>query len=227
MLLRPRSNGIEKYRNIRETGRSLNNEIIKVIPKVIIDRTAKDMRLSFKRVLVLDSQDEIGFLFDRIIYDVPWDGKSALEHFETESDYQLSEMENEIFQAMKSAYFSLFEVVGSVPDEYVQLVDLLSDNQIKLTNFSMSISARKGLLLAIRILEIQDIIMSTGAGYPFQAEQKDLLISGVKPRQATSRSQRRRSVRSKDFSNPKNYSLYFFRQYRRSSTVKMITSEEF
>ncbi len=227
MLWRPRSNRIEKYKNIRETSRALNNEIIKVIPKAVIDRTAKDMRLLFKGVLVLDSEDEIGFLFDRIIYDVPWDGRSALEHFETESDYQLSEMENEIFQAMKNAYFSLFEVVGSVPDECVQLADLLSDNQIELTDLSMSISARKGLLLAIRILEIQDIIMSTGSGYPFQADQKDVLISGVKPRQSARRSQRRRSARSKDFSDPKNYSLYFFRQYRRSSTVKMITSEEF
>ena len=62
MLWRPRSNGIKKYKNIRETGRALNNEIIKVIPKAVIDRTAKDMRLLFKGMLVLDSEDEIGFL---------------------------------------------------------------------------------------------------------------------------------------------------------------------
>lgn len=227
MLRRPRSNGIKEYKKLRETARSLNSKIIKVVPKEVINQTAKDMNMLSGRTLVLDSEDELSFLFDRIIYDVPCDGKSTLEHFEIESSSQLSEMEKEIIQAMKNAYFSLFEVVGSVPGEYVQLADLLSDNQIELTDLSMSTSARKGLLLATRILEIQDMIMSTGAGYPFQADQKDALISGVKPRQAARRSQRRRSIRSKDFSDPKNYSLYFFRQYKRYSTVEMRTSEEF
>ena len=227
MLLRPQDNRAQKYRDIREAARPLNSKIIKVIPREVINRTAKDMNMLSRGILVFDSENETNYLFDRIIYDVPWDGKSAVEHFEAEDDSQLSAMEKEILQAMKNADFSLFEVVGSVPDEHVQLADLLSDNQIKLTDLSMSISARKGLLLAIRILEIQDMIMSTGAGYPFQADQKDVLISGVKSQQATRRSQRRRSARSKDFSDPKNYSLYFFRQHRRSSTVKMITSEEF
>ena len=138
---------------------------------------------------------ETDFLFDRIIYDVPWKGKSTVEHFRAESDYQLSEMEEEILQAMGKAYFSLFEVIGSVVGEYVQLTDLLSDNnEIELVDVSKSTSASKGLMLATRILEIQDIFMTTGAGYPFQAEQKDILISGLKARQTARRGRRKRNT---------------------------------
>jgi len=178
-------------------------------------------------ILVFDSENETKYLFDRIIYDVPWDGKSAVEHFEAEDDSQLSEMEKEILQAMKNSYFSLFEVVGSVSGEYVQLADLLLDNQIELMDISMSITVSEGTLLATRILNIQDICMTTGAGYPFQAEQKDILISELKAQQTARRGRRNRSIRSKDFSDPKNYSLYFFRQYKRLSSVEMRTSEEF
>ena len=226
MLLRPPDKRVEKYRNIRETGRSLNNEILKVIPKQVIDRTAKEMRLLHKGMLVFDSQNETNYLFDRIIYDVPWDGKSAVEHFEAEEDHQLSEMEEEILQAMKNAYFSLFEITGSVPGDYVQLTDLLSDNQIKLMNINMSFTAHDGTLLATRILNIQDIFISTGAGFPFSAEHKKTLTSGLKSQQTARRGKRRRSIRRRNFSDPRNYSLYFFRQYRRFG-MEMRTSEEF
>ena len=43
MLLRPQDNRSQKYRNIREAARPLNNKILKIIPKEVINRTAKDM----------------------------------------------------------------------------------------------------------------------------------------------------------------------------------------
>jgi hypothetical protein len=226
MLWRPPDKIVEKYKNIRETGRLLNSKVIEVIPKQIIDRTAKEMRLLYKGMLVLDSEDETSYLFDRIIYDVPWDGKSAVEHFEAEGDSQLSEMEKEILQAMKDASFSLFEITGSIPGEYVQLADLLSDNQVELMDINMSFTAHEGTLLATRILNIQDIFMSTGAGFPFGAEHKKTLTSGLKNRQTVRRGKRKRSIRRINFGDPRNYSLYFFRQYKRFG-MEVRTSEEF
>ena len=75
MLWRPKSDKVRRYKRIREAGSSLNDRIVKVIPKEVIERTAREMRLMAKGVLVFDSEGELDFLFDRIIYDVPWDSR--------------------------------------------------------------------------------------------------------------------------------------------------------
>lgn len=225
MLWFPEGDRIEKYKRIREIGKSLNGKITNVIPKEVIDRTAREMNIMVRGVLVFDSQSELDFLFDRIIYDVPWDGKTTIEHFEAEQDSELPEAEKEILGAMKEAYFSLFEVVGGIVGESLQLSDLLSDNEIELMDLSLSTTASVGLLLATRLVRIRDICITTGIAYPFLSEHKDTLISGLKAQQTVRRGKRKRSVRRKvDFSDPKNYSLYFFRQYRRFDELEISMS---
>lgn len=141
MLWFPESDRIEKYKSIREIGKSLNGKITKVIPKEVIDRTAREMNIMVRGVLVFDSQSDLDFLFDRIIYDVPWDGETTIEHFEAEQDSELPEAEKEILGAMKEAYFSLFEVIGGIVGESLQLSDLLSGNEIELMDLSLSTTA--------------------------------------------------------------------------------------
>lgn len=226
MLWRPKSNRIKRYKTIRKTGRALNSKIIEVIPREVILRTAKDMNILSGNTLVLDSQEETDFLFDRMIFDVPWNGKTAIEHFETESDSSLSAGEQEFLEGMKEAYFSIFEVVGGVAGEFLRLSDLLSDNQIDLMDISLSSTALKRFLLATRVIKVQDISMTAGIGYPFLLEQRDTLMSGLKKRQAVRRGKKRGPVRRIDFSDPRNYSLYFFRQYKRIGKVEMKFSEE-
>ncbi|MFC1715103.1 hypothetical protein ACFL6S_15660 [Candidatus Poribacteria bacterium] len=226
MLWLSGNNRVQKYKKIRKLGRSLNSKIVKVIPRKVIDRTSTDMRIRSKNTLLLDSEADLDFLFDRIIYDVPWDGKGAIEHFEAGSGLGLSAMEEKLLDAMKEAYFSLFAVVGGVSGEFLQLSDLLSDGQIELTDISLSSAASKRFLLATRIIKFEDIFMTSGAGYPFLSEQKDTLISGLKAGQTARIGRKKRATRRIDFSKPSNYSLYFFRQYKKYGTVEMRTSAE-
>ncbi len=222
MLSSSESDRIEKYKSIREVGKSLNGKITNVIPKEVIDRTAREMNIMASGVLVFDSQGDLDFLFDRIIYDVPWDSKTTIEHFEAERNSQLPEAEKEILGAMKESYFSLFEVVGGIVGESLQLSDLLSDNEIELMDLSLSTTASVGLLLATRLVRIKDIYITTGIAYPFLSEHKDSLILGLKAQQTVRRGKRKRSIRPKvDFSDPKNYSLYFFRQYKRLDELEI------
>jgi len=226
MLWHPKSNRIKRYKKIRETGRALNSRIIEVIPREVINRTAKDMNMMSRNTLVLDSEDETDFLFDRMVFDVPWNGKTAIEHFETESGSSLPVEEQEFLEGMKEAYFSIFEVIGGVAGEFLRLSDLLSDNQIDLVDISLSTTTLKRFLLATRVIKVQDIHMTAGIGYPFLIEQRDTIMSGLKKRQTVRRSKKRGTVRRIDFSDPRNYSLYFYRQYKRIGKVEMRLSEE-
>ena len=226
MLWLPEGDRIQKYKRIREIGKSLNGKITEIIPKEVIDRTSREMNFMFRGVLVFDSQGELDFLFDRIIYDVPWDGKTTIEHFEAEKGSELSAAEKELLGAMKEAYFSLFEVVGGIVGESLQLSDLLSDNEFELMDLSLSTTASVGLLLATRLVRIKDTCITTGIAYPFLSEHRDALISGLKAQQQTvRRGKRKRSVRRKvDYRNPENYSLYFFRQYKRFNELEISMS---
>jgi hypothetical protein len=231
MLWFPQGNKVRKYKRIREIGRSLTSEMLEVIPKQVLTRAAKDMNILHKGIFVFDSEEEQAFLFDRIIFDVTWNGKTAVEHFEAERGSELSAEKREHLEAMKEAYFSLFEVIGKAASDSLRLSDLLSDNQIELMDINLSSTVPKGAVLAIRVIKIEGICMTSGVAYPFLSEQKDTLISGLKTRQTDRRSQKRRSgkrraVQRIDFSDPGNYGLYFFRQYKRFSPVEVRMSEE-
>jgi len=126
----------------------------------------------------------------------------------------------------KRPIFHYFEIMGNASRESLRLSDLLSDNQIELMDISLSRTAPKGSLLATRVIKVQDICMTSGVGYPFLPAHEDILISGLKKRQTAQRSRRWRSVRRIDFSDPRNYSLYFLRQYKRLSPLEIRTSEE-
>lgn len=226
MLWRPRGNRVREYKRIRGIGRELASQMLDVIPKEVLTRAARDMNIIHKGTFVFDSEEEMGSLQDRMIYDILWDGKNAIEHFEEKRGSDLSEAEKEVLEAKKAAYFSLFEIMGNVSRQSLQLSDLLSDNQIELMDISLSSTAPKGALLATRIIKVQDICMTSGVAYPFLPEHKDILISGLKKRRTVQRGRKKRTVRRIDFSNPRNYSLYFFRQYKRLSPIEVRTSEE-
>jgi len=228
MLWRPESDKVRRYKRIRQIGRELSGRMFEVIPEGSLNRVARDMNIIVKGVFVFDSEEEMAFLQDRLIYDILWDGKNAVEHFEIEKGSDLSEMERKILEGMKGAYFSLFELVGTVSGETVQLSDLLSGNQVELMDISLSSTAPEGALFATRIFKIEDICMASGAAYPFLPEQKEVLISGLKARQKTVQRRRRKKpvARRIDFSDPRNYSLYFFRQYKKISPVEIRMSDE-
>jgi len=220
---KPENRKVQRYNELRESGRELIKEVNKVIPTKIINRTAIEMNLLFNGTLVLDSEEEINYLFDRIVFDITWDGKSTIEHFEAESEYEPSEDEKKHLVAMKEARFSLFEIVGRNPGISVYLSDLLSgilmNNQIELTDLSMSKTFSNGLLLATRIVKIEDMCMTTGASYSFMPIHKNVLISGIRKLQTA------KQGKGKEFDVSRNYSLYFYKQHRKIG-LDVETSDE-
>ncbi|MDQ1316471.1 MAG: hypothetical protein QG641_1169 [Candidatus Poribacteria bacterium] len=226
---KPENRKVQRYKELREIGRKFIGEIIKVIPKKVIDHAASEMNILVKGILVFDSEEEMSFLFDRIVFDITWDGKSAIEHFEAESKYEPSGDEKKHLDAMKEARFSLFEIVGRNPGISVYLSDLLSgiliNNQIELTDLALSETFANGLLLATRIVRIENICMTTGASYPFMPIHKDALVSGIRKLQTAKQSKGKDSVKSREFDVSRNYSLYFYKQHRKLG-LDVATSEE-
>ncbi len=212
---------IEKYKKIRATARNLTRNIMKYAPKFVLIKAAGDLNMrSPKGVFVFDSEEETNYLMDRCFYDIYWQDKSLIQHFIDTDEYrQLSEEEQTIVKGMRTTYYSLFEITDVNPSEAtVWLKDLLGDMAYIVTDLSMSLTARKGGLLATRIKQIEGIYMLTGAGCPFEEEHKEVLLEGLKRKtMKKGKKKRHRELQKSD------YSAYFFRQYKRISGIGFMT----
>src|SRR5574337_1379374 len=119
------SDKIRTYRMLRNAGRDFHGKLFTVIPKSVLVSAAEDFGL-WKQGTLVGEEGDTDMLADRMIYDKRWEGKNCREHFETTiAAAALSELERRYFEAMKTAFFSLFSVCSTVPGSHIVLSDRL------------------------------------------------------------------------------------------------------
>lgn len=207
------SDKIRTYRLLRKAGMNLHAKLFSVIPKSVLIPTAEELGLWKKGILVAGEGDT-DILSDRLIYDKKWEGQNCLGHFETTiTDGALAEHERRSYEAMKTAYFSLFRVRNAVPGSHVVLSDRLAvlragltPPDIELIDMGLSETAVPGLLIEIRVLNAGDFYLSSGVSFPFDPDQEATIVKYM--REKPSGFGRRR------LDQPDRYSLYFYRLHK-------------
>src|SRR6266508_3447226 len=103
---------LDRYRALRHAGKTLATKLTRAMPRSVIVSAARNLGLWRKGVLTAE-QYELDVLMDRAIYDEKWDGKGALDRFlESSPAAGLTEDERRFCEIMKTAHYSLFQVVG-------------------------------------------------------------------------------------------------------------------
>lgn len=213
---------LERYKRIREVGRSLTEKMMKHIPKFATMKAAKDLNLvGPKGFLVFDSESETSFLIDRCFHDIQWDGKNLIDHFLESEDYKkITEEEQAIVQGMATAYYSLFEIIDVNPSEgTLELYDLLDSKTYTITDINSSRTTSKRYILAGRIQQIEGMYMTTGTICPFLTEHKQNLLDGLEQKRVSGRRKPKKIQRS-------DYSAYFFKKYKRTEEIRFMTVDE-
>ena len=210
---------VKLYRNFREAGKRLGNEIMRLIPSWIVKAEAKNLGMVAKGVLVFEDEDEMSVLLDRIVFDVPSGGKTIIaQYIKSKAQEELTDLEKELLSGMLRAWFSLFEVV-SVYSRFssLKLRDLLNPREeIRLIDLGISQTAEPGYLLATRLIPIRDWHMTSGIGFPFQPALKEQLLQGLKRPRLSSKDKRKFRIVA-----PQDYSRYFYTRFRNWSMVKV------
>ena len=71
---------LRTYKHLRQIGMHLMSAVIKSLPKELILQAARDLRLLDKKgVIVCDTEDEMSFIMDRAIHDIPWPEQRFIE----------------------------------------------------------------------------------------------------------------------------------------------------
>lgn len=157
---------LERYKHFRELGRKINTDLARQLPKPAVPECGKKLGLVKSGTLILNQDDEIALLYDYCVHHYRRVGKNWIERALENSPSADGSDEMAYFQAMISARFSLFRIVEIIPHEGAQLLDMLSGGEARLMDIGLASAAVPGLLVAGRLLTLEDFQMSSGTLIP-------------------------------------------------------------
>ncbi len=169
---------LRTYKRLRQIGMDLMGAVVKSLPKELILQAARDLRLLDKKGrIVCDSEDELSFVMDRAIHDIPWPEQRHIETYHQEQAAKLSSEQQEILRAHIEPVFSLYEVAELSRGRGIRLVDLFRRQEFFLMDTGLGSTAEEGCLLASRVIHVKGIHFTSGVSTPFGPEYKERLTS--------------------------------------------------
>lgn len=202
---------IRKYKSLRAMGMPLMTEVGKTLPTALILQAAKDFRMLGKdgKTVTMDSEDEISFVMDRAILDIPWPKERWIEHVCNHKIADYAPGEQAMLQAYSRAHFSLYGVAAVESGRGLWLRDLFSGQELFLIDLGLAATARKGGLFATRVVTLAGLNFTSGVGTPFPPEDGSRLIGNF-----TTLFERKKGTMSWE-QMMRRYAPYFFIQYKK------------
>ena len=169
---------LRTYKQIRQTGMHLMTRVTKSLPRELILQAASDLRLLDKtRTIVCDAEDELSFIMDRAIHDIPWPKQRWIEIYYQDEAAKLSLDQQAHLKAHIQPVFSLYEVSKRSRGRGVWLADLFRPKEFFLMDTGLGTTAEQGWLLASRIIHLNGVYFTSGVSTPFGPEHKERLMS--------------------------------------------------
>lgn len=174
-------NIIKLYKQYRQIGTALNDKIMESCLKPeTITGAAKLLGILRGNQLILESEEEGTAFIDFAIHDYQVDGRNAIATYQDEIGAENQQEEN-LIAAQLSAYTSLFKVTEKLKRESVLVIkDLLNQQEIQLTDISMSQTAPVGMLLFTRVIPLAEFNITSGSSFVFEEDQEIHLIKKQK-----------------------------------------------
>ncbi|HEV8059193.1 MAG TPA: SEC-C metal-binding domain-containing protein [Gemmataceae bacterium] len=157
---------VARYHQLRQAGMKVNNRLVKSLPRSLIEQGAKNLGISKKNRIELDTEDEVAVLMDYCIHDLRQQNVNAVERLLKDSPPKPESDEFVLMHALGKARYSLFAVEAIEPGVGVELRDLLRDENQFIVDIGFSRSAQIGLVMALRVMTPEGIGMTTGTGLP-------------------------------------------------------------
>jgi hypothetical protein len=157
---------VERYKQIRQTGRQINSEMCKQVSKEILHRGARNLgMLSASNVIVLNTEGEADVLMDHCLYDIREKGMNLIERLLKESPPPESDRMI-VLQSMAQARYTLIVTEEAVEGAGLWVQDVFAQEKKFMFDISLSYTARPGHIGAMRVKEPEGFFMSTGVGLP-------------------------------------------------------------
>ena len=155
----------ERYTRLRKVSQTLNHKMMDTLPKDAIHTIGKRLGIMRKHTLILDSEDELSVLMDCCLYDLIKGGKNAVQWYAEWHPPAVNTDEYEILQGCLAASYRLVMPKSRVEGAGIQVVDLLTGEELFIMDFGMSQSPLN-VAYGTRTIPLGEFWMTGGAGLP-------------------------------------------------------------
>lgn len=169
---------VKEYQRYREAARALNSKIINAcLNETILERAARMLRLGQKRLLFLDSEDDLSVLMDFVLYEIQQgDGKNVVKRY-AEENGGANAIEGELLAAMVKAQTGLYKVSQILREKRQLVLDnlIIPEASLILTDIGFSLTLADELIIFFRPIRMTKFTMTSGVAFVFPAElQREL-----------------------------------------------------
>jgi hypothetical protein len=170
---------VPRYKQLRQVGFNLNKVITKSLTREIIDAAAAKLNMLEQGTIVFETEDEAALLADYCFHDVWRDGRNLLQTFLAESPPPAESDEMKMLRAAIDARYSVFLVTDVAPGVGIQLEDVLYGGRYPVIDVNLGNTAEAGVPMAMRMMTVEDLWMSTGTGIPLDGEIVERIGKGL------------------------------------------------
>jgi hypothetical protein len=180
--LRTREDVIARYRHVREVSKKINDGLLPLVSYSSIIKQARKLGLTLGRTLLLDSMDELAFLFDLAIYTAPPDRTRAIDRYARTVRFEAGSDEARVFDAMRNARFVLGTVERRHHAAGIIIGDALRQTDFWLVDEGLELSLEDGSILATRVFTPDEFSVTCGVAMPIDISIVKEVIAEVRPR---------------------------------------------
>jgi hypothetical protein len=170
---------MDRYKQLRRISKKVNNTLVQRIPKDVLEEGGQMLGMLQDGRLVFGGEEESSIFMDYCIHDVRRNGQTVVEKFLDESPYPPGSEEAIVLDSLARAVFSVWVVESCEPGVGAYVRDLVSDEARLIVDVGLSQTAVPEMLLATRLMAVEDISMTTGAPLPIGYLPRDEGAAGL------------------------------------------------
>ena len=162
----PTSDEVKRYKIMRSSWIGLNEKLVKQLTRQAIQECGKKLGVYKQGNLILDHEDEISVLMDYIIFHYRRNNVNAVSRYLALSHHENGSLEMSMLQSMLESFFSIFVVLAVCSGKGVIVGDIISDNELFITDIGFGHSAKPNMMFAANVFPFDKFYMTSGAVLP-------------------------------------------------------------
>jgi hypothetical protein len=178
---------VVRYKDLRKVVWELQNHVLpNYLSKQAMQTSGERLGIMQQGTLVFETEDEVGVLIDYCLYDYWEQGANTILRHITDCPPDPVTDESAALKAMSHSFHTLVQVTKVLPGVGVRVADLFAGRrEYLLIDMGFSRTAAEGLVLAARLLPLEDFVMTSGAALLVDADTLREICDSVLPEYGT------------------------------------------
>jgi hypothetical protein len=173
---------LRRYRHLREINKGHHDELLKRVSGHAMLQQARRLGLAYGKTLVLDSMDEMAFVYDLAIYTAQPGRSRAVDRYARSARLQAGSEEARVLDAMRNARFSVWRVERRHETAGLIVKDLLRQVEVWLVDEGLERTLPDGESIAMRLFTPDAFSVTCGVIMPVDREILEEVFDEVLPR---------------------------------------------